>query len=297
MWDAFHGASLDAISIGGEAVFRKNIGPLLPGTEHVPPCDPTHCVYRCGGECTLACADYVDYVLEKEQDVAAVIVETIRSTDVQIPRQGYYESLRRSCDKHGALLILDEIPIGLGRSGAFYAFEHYGIVPDMVVLGKGLGGAVFPLAALIARSDLDVAGNIALGHYTHEKSSVGCAAALATLEVIDTEQLLLHTRELGAWALVRLGQLQVEHRLVSSVRGLGLLLAVELRDPRTGAPANVEAERVMYECLARGLSFKVGQGNVLTLGPPMVITQEELGRAIDIVDEALTAVEARADTI
>ena len=292
MWDSFHGASLDAISIGGEAVFRKSIGPLMPGAEHVPPCDPAHCVYRCGGDCTLACADYVDYVLGKEQDVAAVIVETVRSTDVQIPRQGYYEALRRYCDKHGALLILDEIPIGLGRSGAFYAFEYYGIVPDMVVLGKGLGGAVFPLAALIARSDLDVAGDIALGHYTHEKSSVGCAAALATLDVIDSERLLRHASDLGAWALVRLGQLQVGHPLVSGVRGLGLLLAVELRDPGTGAPANIEAERVMYECLARGLSFKVGQGNVLTLGPPLIITRDELGRAIDILHEALCVVEA-----
>ncbi len=163
----------------------------------------------------------------------------------------------------------------------------------MVVLGKGLGGAVFPLAALIARSDLDVAGDISLGHYTHEKSSVGCAAALATLDVIDTERLLHHATELGAWALVRLGRLQMEHRLVSAVRGLGLLLAVELRDPKTGAPANVEAERVMYECLARGLSFKVGQGNVLTLGPPLIIKQNELERAIEILGEALSVVEAR----
>src|SRR5207247_10180138 len=130
------------------------------------------------------------YGLDKEQDVAAVIVETIRSTDVQIPPAGYYPSLRHACDRHGALLILDEIPIGLGRSGRFFAFEHYGIVPDMVVLGKGLGGGVFPMAALIARSDFDVAGTRALGHYTHEKSAVGCAARLATLQVIEQAKLL-----------------------------------------------------------------------------------------------------------
>ena len=94
-------------------------------------------------------------------------------------------SLRDACDRHGALLILDEVPICLGRTGTMFAFEHYGIVPDMVVLGKGLGGAVFPMAALIARRDLDVAADRALGHYTHEKSSVGCAAALATLDVIE----------------------------------------------------------------------------------------------------------------
>lgn len=293
MWDAFHGASLDAISIGGEAAFRKNIGPLLPGTEHVSPCDPGHCPYRCGGRCSLACADYVEYVLDKEQDVAAVIVETIRSTDVQIPPPEYYRTLRRACDRHGALLILDEIPIGLGRSGKFFAFEHYGIVPDMVVLGKGLGGAVFPIAALIAKSDLDVAGDIALGHYTHEKSSVGCAAALATLEVIDDERLLEHATSLGLHALALLRELQSRHTIVSDVRGIGLLLAVELRDPQSGAPAGEAAERTMYECLARGLSFKVGQGNVLALGPPLVITRVELERATGIIDEALTLVEAR----
>jgi 4-aminobutyrate aminotransferase len=293
MWDAFHGASLDAISIGGEAAFRKNIGPLLPGTEHVSPCDPGHCPYRCGGRCSLACADYVEYVLDKEQDVAAVIVETIRSTDVQIPPPEYYRTLRRACDRHGALLILDEISIGLGRSGKFFAFEHYGIVPDMVVLGKGLGGAVFPIAALIAKSDLDVAGDIALGHYTHEKSSVGCAAALATLEVIADERLLESATSLGLRALALLRELQSRHSIVSDVRGIGLLLAVELRDPQSGAPAGEVAERTMYECLARGLSFKVGQGNVLTLGPPLVITRAELERATAIIDEALTLVEAR----
>ena len=112
--------------------------------------------------------------------------------------------MRDACDRHGALLILDEVPICLGRTGTMFAFEHYGIVPDMVVLGKGLGGAVFPMAALIARRDLDIAADRALGHYTHEKSSVGCAAALATLEVIEHEQLLERSRALGAQALERM---------------------------------------------------------------------------------------------
>ncbi len=176
------------------------MGPLLPGTEHVPPCDPGACRFGCGGTCDARCADYVDYVLGKEEDVAAVVVETVRCTDVQIPPPSYYRVLRDACDRHGALLILDEVPIGLGRTGTMFAFERYGIVPDMVVLGKGLGGAVFPMAALIARRDLDVAGDRALGHYTHEKSSVGCAAALATLDVIADEGLLERARTLGARA-------------------------------------------------------------------------------------------------
>ena len=107
MWDSFHGASLDAISIGGEAVFRKNMGALLPGTEHVPPCDPHSCFYGCNGVCTARCADYVEYVLDKEEDVGALIIETVRSTDVQIPPPEYYRRIRQACDRHGTLLILD----------------------------------------------------------------------------------------------------------------------------------------------------------------------------------------------
>jgi len=289
MWDAFHGASLDAISIGGEALFRRDMGPLLPGTEHVPPCDPRACGFGCGGRCNARCADYVDYVLGKEEDVAAVVVETIRSTDVQVPPRAYYEKLRGACDRHGALLILDEIPIGLGRTGTMFAFEHYGIVPDMVVLGKGLGGGVFPMAALIAREGLDVAADRALGHYTHEKSSVGCAAALATLDVIDDERLCERAQRLGERALTRLREMQRRLPIVGDVRGIGLLLGVELVDPATHAPARDVAERVLYECLSSGLSFKVGQGNVLVLAPPLVIGDADLDRALDVVEHAIAA--------
>lgn len=290
MWDAFHGASLDAISIGGEALFRRDMGPLLAGAEHVPPCDPRACRFGCNGACNAACAAFVEYVLAKEEDVAAVIVETIRSTDVQIPPPAYYETLRRACDRHGALLILDEIPIGLGRTGTMFAFEHYGVVPDMVVLGKGLGGGVFPMAALIARGALDVAATRALGHYTHEKSSIGCAAGLATLDVIDEERLLGRTRQLGGNALARLREMRERLPLIGDVRGIGLLFAIELVAPGTGAPAKEAAERILYACLEAGLSFKVGQGNVLVLAPPLVITEGELMRAFDIVEQAIGAV-------
>lgn len=280
MWDSFHGASLDAISLGGEALFRSGIGPLLSGTEHVQPCDPRHCNFGCGGSCSLRCADYVEYVLAKEEDVAAVVVETVRSTDVQIPPRDYYRKLRAACDRHGALLILDEIPVCLGRTGTMFAFEPYGIVPDMVVLGKGLGGGVFPMAALVARAGLDIAPERALGHYTHEKSPVGCAAALAALQVIEDEKLLERSRRLGERALSRLRGMK--HRALVDVRGIGLLLAMEVSDPEI-------ADETLYRSLERGLSFKVGQGNVLVLAPPLVISETDLERALDIVQESLGA--------
>jgi len=197
-----------------------------------------------------------------------------------VPPKAYFETLRRACDRHGALLILDEIPTCLGRTGTIFAFERYGIVPDMVVIGKGLGGAVFPMAALIARNTLDVAGDRALGHYTHEKSSVGCAAALATLDVIDEEKLLERSRELGARALERLRAMRAANPAIVDVRGAGLLLAVEVKS------ADI-ADAALYASLAQGLSFKVGQGSVLVLAPPLVIDERDLGRALDILEASL----------
>jgi 4-aminobutyrate aminotransferase len=286
MWDSFHGASLDAISIGGEAIFRNGIGPLLPGTEHVPPPDPAHCPF-CDGQCTLRCADYIEYVLDKEGDVAAVIAETVRSTPF-IPPVEYWKKVRAACDRHGALLILDEIPTCLGRTGKMFVHEHYGIVPDMVCIGKALGGGIFPLAALIAREGLDVAATRALGHYTHEKNPVACAAALAAIECIEQDDLLEHAQRLGAYALERLRALQTRYPLIRDVRGIGLMIGVELIRP-DGQRALDEAEQIMYDALARGLSFKLTMGNILTLTPALTITQEELDSAIGILDDCFQA--------
>src|SRR6266496_3863650 len=227
MWDSFHGASLDTISVGGEAIFRSGIGPLLPGCEHVPPPDNRHCPFRCGDFCNLACADYIEYVLEKEGDVAAVIGETVRCTPF-IPPPDCWKRFGAACAKHGALLILDEIAVGLGRTGRLFACEHYDVVPDMLVLGKGLGGGVFPLAALLARESLNVASHTALGHYTHEKNPVGCAAGLATLDVIRDEKLVEHAASLGDYALSKMQEMKSRHRVIGDVRGKGLLLGIEL---------------------------------------------------------------------
>ena len=290
MWDSFHGASLDAISIGGEAIFRNGIGPLLPGVEHVPPADPAHCPWDCGQECTLQCARYVEYVLEKEGDVGAVIAETVRSTPY-IPPPEYWQIIRAACDRHGALLILDEIPNCLGRTGKMFVCEHYGIVPDMLVIGKGLGGGIFPLAALIAREGLDVMSDRALGHYTHEKNPVACAAGMATIACLEEDGLLENARRMGEYALDRLKALRGKHEIISSVRGLGLLLGVELiRDRKTHARAVDEAEQVMYAALSRGLSFKLTMGNIIQLTPPLIITKDKIDEAVDILDQCLAEI-------
>lgn len=292
MWDSFHGASLDAISIGGEAIFRRDIGPLLAGTEHVPPSDAYRCLWDCHarGGCDLKCEAYLEYVLEHEGDVAAVIAEPIRGTPY-IPPRAYWQRVREACDRHGALLIFDEIYLGLGRTGKMFVSEHFDVVPDVVVLGKGLGGGVLPLACMIAREGLDRAADRALGHYTHEKGPVAAAAGLATLDVLRDEALVARAAELGSYALARLRAMQDRWPLIGDVRGVGLILGVELvKDRETRERATDEAERVMYAALSRGLSFKLTMGNILQLVPPLVISREELDHALGILDACLAEV-------
>ena len=296
MWDSFHGASLDVISVGGEAVFRQGIGPLLPGTEHVPPSDEYRCLWDCHqrGGCDLKCARYVEYVLEKEGDIAAVIAEPVRSTPY-IPRPEYWQTIREACDRHGALLIFDEIPHALGRTGTMFTCENFGVVPDILVIGKGLGGGILPLAAIITRTELDVAADRALGHYTHEKNPVACAAALATIATIETHKLAENARQVGGYALERMKAMMVNHPLIGDVRGLGLLMGIELvRDRATRERATDEAEAVMYNALSKGLSFKITMGNILTLTPPLTITRTEMAQAMDILEQSLIEVQRTA---
>jgi 4-aminobutyrate aminotransferase len=300
-WDSFHGAGLGASSVGGESLFRSGraVGPLLPGTEHVAPfgcyrCPYGHAVDAEGqpdlASCKLACAQMVRYVLQREGDVAAVIAEPARAIPF-IPPPGYWDAVRQACNDHGTLLIFDEIPTGLGKTGRFFAAEHDAVAPDIMVLGKALGGGVLPIAACIARADLDVAGEFALGHYTHEKNPVTAAAALATLQVIEEEGLVDNAARVGAHALERLQAMRQRHPLIGDVRGRGLLIGIELvTDRQAKTPASDAAEAVMYAAMSRGLSFKTTMGNVLTLTPPLITSQAQMDQALDILDECLTFV-------
>ena len=298
-WDSFHGAGFGASSVGGESLFRSGrLGPLLPGSEHVAPFGCYRCAYghpvdTLGqpnlDQCRLACASMVRYVLEREGDVAAVVAEPARAVPY-IPPPGYWQAVRDACTAHGTLLIFDEIPTGLGKTGRFFAAEHDGAVPDIVVLGKALGGGVLPLAACLARDELNVAGAFALGHYTHEKNPVTAAAALATLDVIERDDLVAHAARVGDAALQRLHEMKARHPLIGDVRGRGLLLGLELVEDRgSKAPARAAAERVLYRALSRGLSFKTTMGNVLTLTPPLIVSHQQMHQALDILDECLAA--------
>ena len=299
-WDSFHGAGFAASALGGEQLFRSGpIGPLPTGAQHVAPFTCYRCPYghfasedgpdlqRCG----MACASFVRYVLDREGDVAAVVAEPARAT-ATLPPPGYWRAVREACDAHGALLIFDEIPTGLGKTGKMFACDHEGVTPDILVLGKALGGGIVPIAAVLCRADLDVAGAWAFGHYTHEKNPVTARAALTTIEIIEDEGLVENAHRIGEAALARMREMQLHHRLIGQVRGRGCLLGIELVSNRdTRVPANDAAEEVMYRAMTDGLAFKTTMGNVLALTPPLTVTETEMIRALDIIDTAIHAVE------
>ncbi len=298
-WDAFHGAGFGAGSLSGEAMFRSGpAAPLIAGSLHTAPFACYRCPYGHNVDdsgkpklelCKLACARMVEYVLEREGDVAAVIAEPARAVPYIAP-PGFWQDVRAACARHGALLVFDEIPTGLGKTGRMFACEHEGAEPDILVLGKALGGGILPIAAVIARPELDIGGQYAFGHYTHEKNPVTCKAALTTIQIIEDEGLVENAAHIGALALERLADMKSRHAAIGDVRGRGLLLGIELvTDRETKAAARCLAEAVMYRALDAGLSFKTTMGNVLTLTPPLIIKDHEMMRALDIIDQAITA--------
>ncbi|MCY9875521.1 aspartate aminotransferase family protein [Vibrio natriegens] len=291
LWDSFHGASLDAISVGGEACFRHGMGPLMAGVERIPPAVSYRGALPSPAGHDVHYADYLEYVIEKEGGVGAFIAEAVRNTDVQVPSKAYWKRIRDICDKHNVMLIIDDIPNGMGRSGEWFTYQAYDIEPDILCIGKGLGGGLVPIAAMVTKDKYNTAEQISMGHYTHEKSPIGCAAALATMEVIEQENLLDKAKADGQFMREKLLEMKAKYPVIGDVRGIGMLWGVELvTDHETKQRAFDEAEAVLYQCLNDGVSFKVSQGNVIQLSPPLVITREQLTQAIAILEEAIAKV-------
>ena len=293
LWDSFHGASLDAISVGGEACFRQGMGPLMAGVERIPPAVSYRGAFPLHNDSSnesgdVHYADYLEYVIKKEGGVGAFIAEGVRNTDVQVPSKAYWKRIREICDKHNVMLIIDDIPNGMGRSGEWFTHQAYDIEPDILCIGKGLGGGLVPIAAMITKDKYNTAEQISMGHYTHEKSPIGCAAALATIEAIENEHLLEKAKHDSKFMRDELLRMKEQYPLIGDVRGIGLLWGVELvTDRETKQRAYDEAEAVLYQCLSHGLSFKVSQGNVIQLSPPLIITRQQLKQALAIFEHAI----------
>jgi 4-aminobutyrate aminotransferase len=286
LWDSFHGASLDAISAGGEAIFKKYMGPMLPGVINIPPPSSYRGLFGNTEEDQIKFANYIEYVIENEGNIGAFISETIRNTDVEIPTRAYWKRVREICTKHGVLLILDEIPNALGRTGSMFSFEHFDIEPDILCIGKGLGGGIIHHAAMIARDSYNIAGDVSLGHYTFEKNPLGCTAALATIEYIEKEKILEKVIADGLWMHESLNNLKKRFSIIGDVRGIGLLWGIELvNDHFTKERATIKAEKIMYDCMGKGLSFKISHGNIIQLSPSLTISRDDLKKSVTILTE------------
>ncbi len=267
----FHGKTMGALSATAKSTYRDHFGPLVPGFYHVPYND------------LRAMEDCLD------EDTAAVILEPIQGeSGALVPDPGYLTGVREMCDRAGALLILDEVQTGLGRTGANFACEHSGVVPDMMTLAKGLGGGVMPLGATVARAEIfDLFdANPWIHSTTTGGNPLACAVGLATLRVLQDEDLAGQARRKGEWTMDRLKQMQSEYPdVISDVGGMGLLLGVHFVNPAGGV-------MVLAELFDRGVLVvpSLMDYTVMRLAPPLNIDDELLMEGLDRLEAVLEEV-------
>jgi putrescine aminotransferase len=281
---AFHGKTMGALSASGRDTYKTPFEPLVPGFRHVPFGDL--------GAMTAAVS----------ARTAAVILEPIQGEGgVIIPSDEYLPGVRRICDRHGALLIVDEVQTGLGRTGKMFACEHWNVTPDILTMAKALGGGVVPIGAFTGRPHLWKAleQNPYLHSTTFGGNPLACAAGIATINVIRDERLADRAAELGPYFVTRLRDIARRHtRFVRDVRGKGLLIGIEFTDPDLVLLVTAEA-------LQRGLIvfYSLNKPETFRIAPPLIITREQIDRAVAILDESVAVagalvaeVEQKAET-
>lgn len=296
---AFHGQSYGALAVTARSTFRE---PFLAQLGRHVLRAPYPYPYRYPGsaeECAAAALATVETLLNGPPPVGpvgAVIVEPIAGREGEIvPPPAFLPGLRRLCDRSGVLLIADEVYTGLGRTGRLFAVEHWGVVPDLLCLGKALGGGM-PISAVLGRAELMDRWRPTTPEAPHSSTFLGhpvaAAAALAVLDVIKREAMVERSRAVGERLRVRLTELAARHPAIGEVRGLGAMLGVELvRDPSTREPAPDLLAAVVAGALRQGVILLPGGmfGNVISLGPPFVLTDDQIEAAVNAIDAAFTA--------
>jgi 2,2-dialkylglycine decarboxylase (pyruvate) len=296
---SFHGL-LAGIASVNYSMAHQGYGPLLPGSFAVPAPYAYRCPVRhCDGACDCTCLEIGFELLDQESvgSLCAFIAEPILSTGgIIVPPDGYFRRARELCDERGMLLVLDEAQTGFGRVGTMFAFEHDGVVPDVVAVSKTLGGGL-PLAATVTSSAIeeDCVAKGFLHVTSHVSDPLPAAVGLAVLETIEEEGLVERARRLGDYLMAGLRDLQAEHEQIGDVRGRGLLAGLELvEDRETKAPANALGQAMTQECFERGLSMNIVRSgkiaNCLRLAPPLVASEEEIDLGLEIMDASLRAV-------
>ena len=276
---SYHGHGFGAFGLS-RAAPDPRLGPFLPGRHHVTP------YWHQDDGAGRMVAD-IRRALEASSQIGALIAEPIRS-NCHVPPPWLWPQIRQLCDAHGVLLIFDEIPSGLGKTGRFFAFEHVGATPDAVVLGKALGGGILPIAAVIADARLNLAPELSLGHYTHEKNPVTTRAALTTIGIIERDGLTARAASLESEIRARIAQMRPYIPLIDHVRGKGLLLAIGL-DPERVNEARLPIAVVVDRLREYGLSATAKDQSSFGFSPPLTISDAELDWAFGRLGEALAS--------
>lgn len=296
-YGCFHGRTYGSLSLTcSKPVQRHRFGPLLPGVVHAPFAYPYRSSYPNDPN---ACADHaLSYITETlfrtsvdPREVAAIVVEPIQGEGgYVIPPAEFLQGLERICREHGILLIVDEVQSGVGRTGRWWASEHFGITPDILCIAKGIASGL-PLGLTVARADL-MTWPPGAHASTFGGNPVALAAALATIDLVEREY-RENARRLGDYILKRLADWPARHRLVGEVRGLGLMIALELvRDKKTKEIASDERDRVVEAAFRRGLLLLGAGRTVVRLMPPLLIDEEQADFALRVLDDSLTEVES-----
>lgn len=292
---SFHGRSWGTLSITGNVGRKKRGGPYAAGVSFAP----APYVYRsqwrndteeCGRQCAKAIEEVIRFTTSG--DVCAFIAEPVMGEGgIIVPPQNYFKEVKKVLDQHGILLIADEVQSGFGRTGKMFAIEHYGVEPDILVTAKGIADG-FPLSAFTTRPEIAAAYKPGDHLSTFGGNPVSCAASLANIEFMEKENLPARAAETGNYAMGKLRDLQKQNPLIGDVRGLGLMIGVELVKDEKLAPATAEAEVVRDALLRHGVLVGVGgvYGNVIRFQPPLVITKPQIDTAIAAFAMALEEV-------
>ncbi|PYM71008.1 MAG: aspartate aminotransferase family protein [Candidatus Rokuibacteriota bacterium] len=295
-WGGFHGKTGGVLGLLGSD-FKHHLGPFLPGQYLTPYADCYRCPLRLTyPDCGIACADYVRDVIRHQTggEIAAIIVEPVQGTAGNIvPPEGFLRAVQQIAKEAGALLLCDEMITGIGRTGSMWGSDHDQVVPDIMTVGKGVGGG-FPLSAVVSTEELTSKkpwSNPSASSSSYGGNPLAAAAGLASLEIILKENLVKNADRVGAVMLKRLEALKEKHRVVGEVRGRGLLLGIELvKDRRTKEPLGKDVTQALYqECLRRGLAAMTYSATV-RINPPLMISEEAALAGLAILDEALEAV-------
>jgi len=295
-WGGFHGKTGGVLGLLGSD-FKHHLGPFLPGQHSTPYADCYRCPLRLKyPDCGIACADYVRDVIKNQTagEIAAIIVEPIQGTAGNIvPPPGFLRALQAIAKDHGAMLLCDEMITGFGRTGLMWGAEHDGVIPDIMTVGKGVGGG-FPLSGVVSSDTITSAkpwSNPSFSSSSYGGNPLAAAAGLAALEVILKEDLVTHAERVGKVMLARLEQMKEKHRVVGEVRGKGLMLGIELvKDRATKEPLAKDVTRALYqECLRRGL-VAMSYAPTIRINPPLVIREDQALAGLAILDEALEVV-------